>query len=144
MQRLGPTINLKDFKLPKLVVIGNQNRGKSSLMESITKCPIFPRGDDTTTRAPVRLRLQHVDSSQDTLFQVKCKGRPAQKLQRLEDIVGAVKQIMASIPKDDIAGDEVIVQIRDPTMINIEFIDLPGIVAAPQAKKEQTEGLVRK
>lgn len=42
MQRLGPTINLKDFKLPKLVVIGNQNRGKSSLMESITKCPIFP------------------------------------------------------------------------------------------------------
>lgn len=144
MERLGPIINLKDFKLPKLVVIGNQNRGKSSLLESITKCPIFPRGDDTTTRAPIRLQLQHVESSQQTLIQVSWKNQQPRKLDKPEDIVGAVREMMARIDKDAVEADEVLVQIHDPAVISIEFIDLPGIVAAPSHKKQLTEGLVQK
>ena len=149
MQRLEGTINLADFKLPRLVVIGNQNRGKSSLLESITKCPIFPRGDDTTTRAPVCLRLQHVPLARDSVIQVSWKEQRTQeprtnKLMQLSEISGLVKTIMSEIPVNTVVADEIIVHICSPSMMNLEFIDLPGIVAAPAEKQQQTEGLVNK
>ncbi|KAK9827083.1 hypothetical protein WJX74_006005 [Apatococcus lobatus] len=103
----------------------------------------LPWLDDTTTRAPTRLQLQQVEDSKDSLIQVNWKDQPPQKLQKLEDIVQAVEQIMASIPPDAIVKDEVVVQIRDPSVISIEFIDLPGIAAAPKQKKDLTEGLVK-
>ena len=35
--------NLKDFLvLPKVIVIGAESSGKSSLLERITKCQLFP------------------------------------------------------------------------------------------------------
>ena len=33
------------FSLPRVVVIGCEKSGKSTLLESLTKCPIFPRAD---------------------------------------------------------------------------------------------------
>ncbi|KAK9865063.1 hypothetical protein WJX84_000122 [Apatococcus fuscideae] len=38
----------------------NQSTGKSSLLESITKRSIFPRGNVMTTRAPVCLVMEHL------------------------------------------------------------------------------------
>lgn len=148
MRKLEGIVDLADFKLPRLVVIGNQNRGKSSLLESITKCPIFPRGDDTTTRAPVCLRLQHVPLAMDSI-QVSWKNQRTQqprtkKLMQLSEISGVVEGIMNEISPDRIAADEIVVHICSPSMMNLEFIDLPGIVAAPAAKQQQTEELVNK
>ncbi|KAK9865069.1 hypothetical protein WJX84_004800 [Apatococcus fuscideae] len=50
---------------------------------------------------------------------------------------------MDGIDRHTVESEEVNVLIRSPAMTNIEFVDLPGIVADPALKKEQTEGLVK-
>ncbi len=147
---LGETIPMADFKLPRLIVIGNQHRGKSSLLESITKCPIFPRGKgsfETTTRAPVCLHMEHVKDIKDKVISVTFQPPTGQhvneKLESENDIVGVVQKIMDSIDKDTILATEVIITIRSPAMTTIEFVDLPGMVEDPPAKRQQTEDLVQ-
>lgn len=39
--QLSPTG--EEFSLPRVVVIGCEKSGKSTLLETLTKCPIFPR-----------------------------------------------------------------------------------------------------
>ena len=46
-----------DLTLPKIVVVGDQSTGKSSLIEGISAIKV-PRGDDTCTRCPLELVLQ--------------------------------------------------------------------------------------
>ena len=147
---LESILDLATFQLPRLIVVGSQHRGKSSLLESITKCPIFPRGKasfDTTTRAPICLRMEHVKDSKDTKIQISFTPRKGHKVQRQlnsqDEIVGMVQMIMDTIDRDTVEDEEVKVLIRSPAMTTIEFVDLPGIVADPPTKKERTEGLVR-
>ena len=142
-------IELDSFKLPRLIVVGSQHRGKSSLLESITKCPIFPRGNralETTTRAPVCLHMEHVKHDSERLIEVTFNPNNGRKVKRQleseDQIVGVVQQIMDSIPKDTICSDEVKVRICSPAMTTIEFVDLPGIVEHPPLKKAQTVSLV--
>ncbi|KAK9838699.1 hypothetical protein WJX74_001652 [Apatococcus lobatus] len=142
MAQLGPIIDLSHFQLPRLIVIGSQNRGKSSLLESITKCPIFPRGDDTSTRAPVCLRMEHVSDSKNSLIQVSFRSN-TQNLDSQQQIVAAVQKIMDTICKHEIVDDEITVRICSPAMTTIEFVDLPGIVASPENKRKLTERVVR-
>ena len=46
------------YKIPTVVVIGAESSGKSSLLENITKCPIFPRNARICTKQPIHLKLQ--------------------------------------------------------------------------------------
>ena len=52
--------NLKDFLvLPKVIVIGTESSGKSSLLERITKCQLFPRDGKICTMCPIKVKLQN-------------------------------------------------------------------------------------
>lgn len=148
---LESIIQMDSFKLPRLIVVGSQHRGKSSLLESITKCPIFPRGltrTQTTTRAPVCLSMKHVKSDSERCIEVifnPANGQRIHKrLEREDQIMGTVQHIMDSIPRDKIVDDEVTVRICSPRMTTIEFVDLPGIVEDPAEKKAQIVDLVQK
>ncbi|KAL4426303.1 hypothetical protein ABPG74_006560 [Tetrahymena malaccensis] len=62
--------NLRDFgvesdkiELPKIVVIGVQSSGKSSLLEQIVQIDFLPRGTGVVTRCPLEIRLIEVGSS---------------------------------------------------------------------------------
>merc|ERR1719427_2400196 len=50
---------------PRIVVIGDQSVGKSSLIESIVGREFIPRGVGTTTRCPLDLRLCKDDTAQE-------------------------------------------------------------------------------
>lgn len=47
-----------DFKAPRIVVLGDESSGKSTIMEQLAMFPIFPRGEELTTRMKVELRLR--------------------------------------------------------------------------------------
>lgn len=43
----------KQLSLPKVVVLGNQSSGKSSLLEQIVGLDFLPRGSGVVTRRPL-------------------------------------------------------------------------------------------
>jgi interferon-induced GTP-binding protein Mx1 len=50
------------IELPRIVVIGDQSSGKSSVLESITRISL-PRGDNTVTRSPIELQMKNIDDN---------------------------------------------------------------------------------
>ena len=59
-------LNIKNVvSLPKIVVIGSQSVGKSSLLEAILGRDCLPRGDGMTTKVPLELRLQRHDIEEE-------------------------------------------------------------------------------
>ena len=67
---------LESLKLPRIVVIGNQGSGKSSLIEGIAKITL-PRAKGTTTRCPMEIILKtEVHEGPKYRVSLKIKFRP--------------------------------------------------------------------
>ena len=96
-----------DLSLPSVIVIGSMNAGKSSLLENITKCEIFPRDTSRCTKMPIKLRLRQVDRRDECKYTVTYKGEdhPAKSSQ---EILPLVKRIMEST--EGLAHDEIVVE----------------------------------
>ena len=108
LQGLQSEVPLVQFKLPRVVVIGAKDAGKSSLLENITKCPVFPRNTGLCTKMPVRLQLTHVATEAECT--VKIRWRDVSKtLPSRDDILAEVQGIMDKV--DMIQADELTVQI---------------------------------
>ena len=133
-------LTMEDFFVPEVVVIGAESSGKSSLLEAITKCAVFPRGKTFTTRMPVRLLLttcQEGDTKVSVLFKgVEHKGHAT------DDILGLVDDIMNDLPDDEITDAELTIRIHEPNIPTFSFIDLPGIRAFPPAMAARSKQLV--
>lgn len=72
-QKIEPNKSLS-VKLPRIVVVGMRNVGKSSLLENITKCSIFPRDSGLCTKMPIRLRLKQVGTQKERKRSVTYQG----------------------------------------------------------------------
>jgi len=109
--------------LPKIIVIGCENSGKSSLLENILKCNIFPRNYTLCTKLPIHIILKPVQNESDIKFIIKYLNTIL-NIDKKEDIIIHINNIMNKITKDDI--DEITVEIYNLNIPSLEFIDLPG------------------
>ena len=50
-------IDRSNIEIPRLVVVGSQSSGKSSLLNSILGMDILPTGNNMVTRSPLQLEL---------------------------------------------------------------------------------------
>ena len=55
----GATGDIQKPEVPRLVVVGTQSSGKSSLLNGIMGADILPLGEQMVTRAPLSLQLMH-------------------------------------------------------------------------------------
>lgn len=101
-------VSTSDLELPKVIVIGGKSAGKSSLLENITKCSVFPRDRDLCTKRPVKLQLKHVNTADEAFVQVLYQDERT-VLESTDAILGEVHRIMN--PLSAIADDEIIIQI---------------------------------
>jgi len=111
------------FKLPTVIVVGGRSAGKSSLLENITKCPIFPRDPALCTKMPVKLQLIEVASELVTL---SWRGALT-PLESKDDILAEVAKIMKSV--DSIVSDEVTVTICQAGLLQLSLaVHLPAML----------------
>ena len=97
-----------EFKLPTVIVVGGRSAGKSSLLENITKCPVFPRDPALCTKMPVKLQLIQVAKESESSVTIDWRGNTV-SLRSKDDILQAVADIMAAV--DGIVTDELTVTI---------------------------------
>ena len=88
---------MRDFQLPRVIVVGGRSAGKSSLLESITKCPIFPRHRDFCTKAPIRLCMKNDPTASEHQITISYPNRPTKQLQAYHEILAEVNAIMQDI-----------------------------------------------
>ena len=70
-------IKIEDtFEIPKICVVGAESVGKSSLLENITKTPIFPKDRDVCTKQPIHLIIKDGDRKIENVAKIsKYKSR---------------------------------------------------------------------
>ena len=74
-----------------MVVVDGESTGKSSLLENITKCAVFPRDRDICTRMPIRLQLTNVVNASNGSVEVQFGQERPQILHDSSEILGAVE-----------------------------------------------------
>ena len=79
--------------LPRVVVVGTQSSGKSSVLDAIIGMDILPKGDGVVTRRPLELRLNRLANDDDRNAYAVFKGKD-DKDERVDDL-NQVKHMIA-------------------------------------------------
>ena len=84
------------FWCRSLQVVGTEKAGKSSILEAITKCSIFPRNTVFMTRCPVRFDLEGTPAGTRTQTTLTWKKK-SMVLDRDEDVLAAIHEIFRTL-----------------------------------------------
>ena len=95
-QIFGDKIDKYVCPLPRVVVIGSESVGKSSLLENITKQKLFPAGEGQQTRCPIVLNLFPSSDGKGPKYAVRKAGNLAGPA--TTDAAEALKQIREKMP----------------------------------------------
>lgn len=150
--------------LPRLVVLGTQSSGKSSVLNSIMSMEILPTGKNMVTRTPLDIRLIKIKDTSSGWFEF---GQYIDNIWKLDQKINVktpaplpdeISAIREYIKKEtiriagsgmDISFTPIHVRIYASALPNLSLIDLPGLTMVacidkgqPQNIKDKIEELV--
>ena len=144
--RAARLLDKLDVQPPCIVVLGNENHGKSTLLGRLVGLPLFPRGKGLCTRMVIRVELRRgaatmatvevVDRSTATAFVVSSTQCALDALEAtIEDMMsGAMKKHGPGATV--LLTHELHVHVQQPNFPTLDLIDVPGLVVA--ARKGQS------
>eukprot|EP00667_Euglena_gracilis_P006542 EG_transcript_6599 len=124
------------FTFPKVVVLGSESAGKSSLLENLMKCPVFPRNRNICTKAPVEFKMR---MDKEKLVEVEFNG--TRELMPDRNLIRAAIQRVFDKVEKGVRADKVVVRINGPAVPTLTLVDLPGLRTYPADLAEQTRTL---
>lgn len=152
--QFGKTIKLH---VVKIKVVGSQSAGKSTLIWRIIGYDILPMGDNMVTRTPVYLRSHQLEQGDMTtiklsylknaglsnacieeVFMVKFFDTDPDAIEKQQQFKQQVIALTDNITKGKfkISRTPIFVDISSPKVMNLSFVDLPGLIVA-NSNKEQ-------
>lgn len=144
------------LKLPKIVVVGGQSSGKSSLLNSIISFDILPTNTNLCTRTPIDIRLHQVKNMVDGYVEF---GRNTNdgwitenkiSIKQPIPLESEIKQIRDMIEEktNEIAGTlsnisstPLVLNIYSPNVPNLSLTDLPGLTMLACTDRGQPEDI---
>lgn len=144
VNQLQEVISLAKVKipinLPRIIVVGSQSSGKSSVLESIVGKDFLPRGTGIVTRCPLILRLIKSDVYQDYATFSHIPDCP---FTDFSDVTREITTINRDIAQSEgVSTKEIFMNIYSNNVVDLTLIDLPGIIKIPL--KGQAKDLDRK
>jgi len=127
--------------VPRIVVVGSQSSGKSSLLNGILSFNLLPTGKNMVTRTPLHLELIPMESSENvaefgnyktgswTSIKKLSFSLPSPTQSEQQDIVDTIKKLTVDIVGDnsDVSDMPIYLRIHSKNIPNLTLIDLPGL-----------------
>jgi dynamin 1-like protein len=140
-------IGCHDIELPQIVVIGSQSAGKSSVIEGIVKKDFLPRGPGMVTRGPILIQLiKPLDGDNkmkngDFAVFGHLKDQTFTEFEKVrKEIVNETNRLAPQ--ENDIYTKPINLKIYSSKVVNLSFIDLPGLITITTEK--QSDDIVKK
>jgi hypothetical protein len=155
------------IKLPRIVVVGGQSSGKSTVLNNIITMNILPTGSEMVTRTPLCIELSPSDASHVEFGSYTVKSEidnnvwkcskhikvtyPEASFDELLSIKNEIERLTNIIAgkEKNISHQTITVKIFLPGVPNLTLIDLPGITqiacrdkGQPSDIKDQIEKLI--
>ncbi|CAK9050251.1 unnamed protein product [Durusdinium trenchii] len=142
---------LNGLKPPKIVVVGDENAGKSTILEMLAMIPVFPRRRSCSTLLAIHLRLRrHPGMSRATLRVLPADGQETGEAGEVvcmdmpqENGWLMVQEQMTRLRKEltkesGIVSEKIIVvEVRRSDVPCLDLVDLPGLTTSPPEKAAQ-------
>lgn len=129
LMEIQQKINIPEFKLPRIAVVGSQSSGKSSVLESIVRRDFLPRGTGIVTRCPLQLTLLNDPTVPHDQEYGEFSHLPGKKFTNFdeirEEIIDRTNQLAG--PSKNVVDDPILLTIRSPDVVNLILVDLPGL-----------------
>jgi GTP-binding protein EngB required for normal cell division len=142
-----PELNQLQLQPPKIIVVGNESHGKSTLLERIVGLPLFPKDKGICTRCVIRVHLRRCTTAEPTIAEVSLlspvAGHNFQRIAALDNIREKIQEAMHVLVENDakkrviIDDNEIVVKISLPYCLNVDILDLPGLVTTKRESSTQ-------
>ncbi len=135
--------------IPKILLVGTQTSGKSTLLNNIIGRDILPTGDNMVTRTPFHISLRYNQHERIILFHIE-NGKKIvmydkeiknfdqevfkSKIIDLTDLLTGGKYLISKTP--------IFIEISASNLFDLTFVDLPGLVTLAITDKGQPETMV--
>ncbi|KIM26148.1 hypothetical protein M408DRAFT_196838 [Serendipita vermifera MAFF 305830] len=156
------------ISIPQVVVLGSQSSGKSSLFEGISEVPL-PRSSGTCTRCPLVCHMENnpgpwrcrvsimreVDGNGDRLpetqtipfgTEINSRDLVCERIQRAQMAILHPDKDPQQFIQGPLLGspsgfslNSIVINIEGPDVIDLSFVDLPGIIEDDGAKNDNVE-----
>lgn len=138
---------------PKVVVIGDESSGKSTILEQLSMLPIFPRKKRFCTRSAIHVRLRRAGSINVTLSVYALGADGTQTLQGKPEnmpqengwiwVQERMLQLSNGLPTGIVEDKVIVLEVHRPDVPSIDLVDLPGLTAVDK-KVSATEAVLKK
>eukprot|EP00439_Symbiodinium_sp_Y106_P044919 s3521_g5.t1 len=146
----------------RMIVVGDESAGKSTILEMLAMLPIFPRKRRFCTRLATHLRLRRNPDVCRTTLSVYTVTPQGDQLEGEAMVVPKenghlfVQEKMDHLVSELSKGQEgagsggivtrkiIVIEVQGPEVPSIDLVDLPGITSWPKEKAEAVQQIMKK
>lgn len=140
------------INVPRIVVVGTQSSGKSTLINRFIGYDILPVGDNMVTRTPVNIRLNSVNTADECISTISIYNDGVKKIIHSvrTEVINNNEFKTKIIDATDIltkhryriSNNQIFIDINAINIENMTIIDLPGIISISCTDIGQPENIV--